>query len=139
MTWPPGAHASTFGGNPVSCAAALVTIALLEEELVENAARMGAHLMERLRTWPARFPVVGDVRGLGLMIGIELVSDRQTKQKAPQLRDRVLELAFQRGLLVLGAGDNTIRLCPPLVISRDQCDFAIDTLEECLKAAMASG
>ena len=77
MTWPPGAHASTFGGNPVACAAALATIELLEKELVANAARMGAYIMDRLREWPARFPVVGDVRGLGLMIGIELVRDRQ--------------------------------------------------------------
>jgi 4-aminobutyrate aminotransferase len=132
MTWPPGAHASTFGGNPVCCAAALATIALLEEELMENAARMGAHLMDRMRDWPARFPQVGDVRGLGLMIGIELVRDRETKEKAPELRDRVLSQAFERGLLVLGAGDSTIRLCPPLVITRDQCDFAMETLEECL-------
>jgi len=132
MTWPPGAHASTFGGNPVCCAAALATIALLEEGLVENAARMGAHLMDRMREWPARFPQVGDVRGLGLMIGIELVRDRQTKEKAPELRDRVLRQAFERGLLALGAGENTIRLCPPLVVTRDQCDFAMETLEECL-------
>ena len=90
MDWPPGAHASTFGGNPVSCAAALVTLELLERELVENAARMGAYLMDRMREWPARFPAVGDVRGLGLMIGIELVRDQQTKEKAPELRDRVL-------------------------------------------------
>jgi 4-aminobutyrate aminotransferase len=134
MTWPPGAHASTFGGNPVACAAALTTIALLEEELVENAARMGAYLMDRLRTWPARFPNVGDVRGLGLMIGIELVRDKATREPDHNLRERVLDLAFQRGLLVLGAGDSTIRLCPPLVITRDQCDFALDTLEECLAA-----
>jgi 4-aminobutyrate aminotransferase len=132
MTWPPGAHASTFGGNPVCCAAALATIALLEEGLVKNAERMGAHLMDRMRDWPARFPQVGDVRGLGLMIGIELVRDRETKQKAPELRDRVLRQAFERGLLVLGAGDSTIRLCPPLVITREQCDFAMETLEECL-------
>jgi 4-aminobutyrate aminotransferase len=139
MTWPPGAHASTFGGNPVACAAALVTIQLLQDELIENAARMGAYLKERMRNWPKRFPNVGDVRGLGLMIGIELVQDQTTKEKAPQLRDRVEELAFERGLLVLGAGDNTIRLCPPLVITRDQCDFAIDTLEECLRAAPNQG
>jgi 4-aminobutyrate aminotransferase len=132
MTWPPGAHASTFGGNPVCCAAALATIALLEEGLVENAARMGLHLMDRMRDWPARFPHVGDVRGLGLMMGIELVRDQQTKEKAPELRDRVLLQAFERGLLLLGAGDNTIRLCPPLVVTRDQCDFAMETLEECL-------
>jgi 4-aminobutyrate aminotransferase len=133
MTWPPGAHASTFGGNPVCCAAALATIALLEEGLVENAARMGAHLMDRMREWPARFPHVGEVRGLGLMIGIELVRDQRTKEKAPEVRDRVLRQAFERGLLVLGAGDNTIRLCPPLVVTRDQCDFAVETLEECLR------
>ena len=139
MTWPPGAHASTFGGNPVACAAALATIALLEEGLVENAARMGDHLRDRMRGWPARFPIVGDVRGLGLMMGIELVRDQASKEKAPELRDRVVELAFERGLLVLGAGDNTIRLCPPLVIARDQCDFAIETLEECFERAMANG
>ena len=132
MTWPPGAHASTFGGNPVSCAAALTTIALLQEELVENARRMGEHLMARLRDWPRRFPNVGDVRGLGLMIGIELVKNQETREKFPQLRDKLEDLAYHRGLLVLGAGDCTIRLCPPLVISRDQCDFAVETLEECL-------
>ena len=139
MKWPPGAHASTFGGNPVCAAAALTTIARLQEELVENAARMGAHLMERLRGWPARFPTVGDVRGLGLMIGVELVRDQKTREKAPRLRDQVQDLAFERGLLVLGAGDNTLRLCPPLVISRDQCDFAIETLEECLETASKNG
>jgi 4-aminobutyrate aminotransferase len=137
MNWVPGAHASTFGGNPVACAAALVTIGLLEESLVENAARMGEHMMTRLGTWPARFRNVGDVRGLGLMLGIELVRDQETKEKAGDMRDRVVSLAFERGLLVLGAGDNTIRLCPPLVITRDQCDFALDTLEECLETASA--
>jgi 4-aminobutyrate aminotransferase len=136
MTWPPGAHASTFGGNPVSCAAALTTIELLEQELVENAARMGAFIMDRLRDWPVRFPIVGEVRGLGLMIGIELVRDRETRERAPVARNRVLELAFERGLLVLGAGENSIRLCPPLVITRDQAGFAVDVLEECLKIAI---
>jgi 4-aminobutyrate aminotransferase len=120
----------------VACAAALVTIELLEQELIDNAARMGAHLMARMRDWPARFPIVGDVRGLGLMLGIELVRDQQSKTKAPELRDRVVDLAFERGLLILGAGDNTLRLCPALVITRDQCDFALDTLEECLTLAM---
>ncbi len=136
MTWPPGAHASTFGGNPVCCAAALATIALLQEGIVENAARMGAHIRGRIDDWPARFPTVGQVRGLGLMIGIEMVRDQRTREKAPLIRDHVLDLAFQRGLLVLGAGENSIRLCPPLVVTRDQCDFAVDTLEECLKLAV---
>ena len=139
MTWPPGAHASTFGGNPVACAAALVTIALLEEELMGNAASMGAYLMDRMRDWPERFPAVGDVRGLGLMIGIELVRDQATRERAPQLRDRVVQQAFERGLLVLGAGENTIRLSPPLVITRDQCDFALETLAECLREASQHG
>jgi 4-aminobutyrate aminotransferase len=137
MTWPPGAHASTFGGNPVACAAALATIALLEEELISNAARMGAYLMDRMREWPHRFAQVGDVRGLGLMIGIELVRDRETREKAPELRDHVVQMAFERGLLVLGAGDNSLRLCPPLVVTREQCAFALETLEECLTAAIA--
>ena len=87
--------------------------------------------------WPARFPIVGDVRGLGLMLGIEIVRDQATKEKAPEWRDRIVTLAFERGLLVLGAGDNTLRLCPPLVITRDQCDFALDTLEACLKQVIA--
>jgi 4-aminobutyrate aminotransferase len=135
MNWPPGAHASTFGGNPVSCAAALVTIALLEQEFVANAARMGAHMMDRLREWPERYGTVGEVRGLGLMIGIEMVRDQATREKAPELRDDVIERSFERGLLVLGAGENTIRLSPPLVVSRDQCDFALDTIEECIREA----
>ena len=139
MTWPPGAHASTFGGNPVACQAALATIALLEEGLVEHAARMGEHMMERLRGWPARFPQVGDVRGLGLMIGVELVRDQATRERAGRLRDKVIDLAFARGLAILGAGENTLRLCPPLVISEEQCDFAMETLEECLKAAAQDG
>jgi 4-aminobutyrate aminotransferase len=133
MDWGPGAHASTFGGNPVAIAAALATIQLLETELIANAARMGEHILDRLRQWPQRFRHVGDVRGLGLMIGFELVRDQHTKERAPELRDRIQEMAFERGVLVLGAGRNTIRLCPPLVITRDQADFALDTLEECLK------
>jgi 4-aminobutyrate aminotransferase len=133
MNWTPGAHASTFGGNPVACAAALVTLELLERELVENARRMGAYLMDRMRDWPARFSAVGEVRGMGLMIGIELVRDQRTKEKAPELRDRVVARAFERGLLILGAGDNTLRLSPPLVITRDQCDYALQTLEACLQ------
>jgi 4-aminobutyrate aminotransferase len=132
MSWKPGAHASTFGGNPVCISAALATIELLEDELIDNASRIGAHIMERLRDWPARFPMIGQVRGLGLMIGIEFVRDQQTRERAPELRDRVERLAFERGLLVLGCGANSLRLCPPLVITKDQADFAVDTLEECL-------
>jgi len=135
MNWPPGAHASTFGGNPVAIASALTTIELLERELIANAARIGSHLFDRMRDWPVRFPNVGDVRGLGLMIGIEFVRDQHTKERAPDIRDHVVQQAFQHGLLVLGAGRNTLRLCPPLIVTRDQADCAVDTLEECLKSA----
>jgi 4-aminobutyrate aminotransferase len=135
MDWPPGAHASTFGGNPVAVAAALATVELLEQELIANAASIGSHILDRLRDWPKRFGNVGEVRGMGLMIGFEMVRDQRTKERAPELRERIQSLAFERGLLVLGAGRNSIRLCPPLVITRDQADFAVDTLEECLKLA----
>ena len=134
MQWKPGAHASTFGGNPVSVAAALATVELLEKQLVDNAARIGAHILDRIRDWPRRFPNVGDVRGLGLMIGIEIVRDQQNRERAPELRDRLVGMAFERGLLLLGAGANVVRMSPPLVITRDQADFAVDTLEECLTA-----
>jgi 4-aminobutyrate aminotransferase len=134
MNWTPGAHASTFGGNPVACAAALATLELLEESLVENAATIGAHILDRLRDWPSRFRHVGDVRGKGLMIGFELVLDQRTRERAPELRNSLELMAFERGLLILGCGQNSIRLCPPLVITRDQADFAVDTLEECLRA-----
>jgi len=137
MTWPPGAHASTFGGNPVCCAAALTTIALLEEGLVENAARMGAHLRSRMHDWPSRFETVGEVRGLGLMLGIEMVRDQKTRERAADLRDRIVNLAFERGLLLLGAGENSIRLCPPLVVTKDQCDFAVEVLEDCIRRSVA--
>ncbi len=126
MTWPPGAHASTFGGNPVACQAALATIALLEEELIENAARMGAYLMDRMRDLARALRV----RGRRARAGIDdwrRVGARPGRpgKRRPELRDAVVDLAFERGLLVLGAGENTLRLCPPLVVNRDQCDFAI--------------
>lgn len=136
MDWKPGQHASTFGGNPVAVAASLATIELLEESLIANAALIGGHIMDRIRDWPRRFPMVGDVRGLGLMIGIEFVRDQATKERDPESRNRMENLAFERGLLVLGAGQNTLRLCPPLTLTKDQADFAVDTLEACLKVLM---
>jgi 4-aminobutyrate aminotransferase len=135
MQWKPGAHASTFGGNPVSVAAALTTIELLEQELVDRSARVGARMKARMEEWPRKFSHVGDVRGLGLMIGIELVKDQCSKERAPELRDRIVDMAFRRGLLVLGAGPNSIRLSPPLVLTEDQADFAVTVLEECLAQA----
>ncbi|MFQ5778936.1 MAG: aminotransferase class III-fold pyridoxal phosphate-dependent enzyme, partial [Terriglobia bacterium] len=132
MSWPPGAHASTFGGNPVSIAAALATIRLLEERYLENARRLGDYLLARLADWPARHRLVGEVRGRGLMIGLELVRDQQTKERAPEERNAVVRAAFERGLLVLGCGPNTLRLMPPLVINQEQADCALALLEDAL-------
>lgn len=132
MNWTPGAHASTFGGNPVSVAAALATVELLEQELLDNAANVGARMMQRLRTWPSRYRMVGDVRGLGLMLGIEIVKDRESREMAPEWRDRLEQMAFERGVLVLGAGKSSIRLSPPLIITAEQADAALDILEDCL-------
>jgi 4-aminobutyrate aminotransferase len=134
MSWPPGAHASTFGGNPVSCAAALATITLLREGLMKNAADVGAHLMTGVKELMAKHPLIGDVRGRGLMIGIELVRDRQTKERATTERDRLVRECFNRGLLVLGAGRNAIRLSPALVLTREQADTVVRLLDEALAA-----
>jgi len=121
MTWEKGAHGSTFGGNPVACAAALETIALLEEGLVDNAARVGAYLLERLAALQAEHPAVADVRGLGLMIGLEFQSGKQAEAVAGG--------CFRRGLIVLECGDKAIRLSPPLVVSRAESDVALGILE----------
>jgi 4-aminobutyrate aminotransferase len=138
MTWPPGAHASTFGGNPVSCAAALATIALLKEKLVANAADVGGYLMSRLKALADRHPLIGDVRGRGLMIGVELVRDRQTKERATDERNAVVVAAFSRGLLILGAGKNSIRFSPPLVLTREQADIAVKIFDEALSEVEGS-
>ena len=132
MAWPPGAHASTFGGNPVSCAAANATIRLLKESLVANAATVGAHLLAGLRDLQRKHALLGDVRGMGLMIGIELVRDRQTKERAVDERNALVQAMFRRGVLVLGAGKNAIRLAPPLVLTRAQADIVLKVMDEAL-------
>jgi 4-aminobutyrate aminotransferase len=132
MAWPPGAHASTFGGNPVSCAAALTTIGLLKDRLVANAADVGGHLMAGLKALAAKHPLIGDVRGRGLMVGVELVRDRQTKERAPEERNAAVTAAFNRGLLILGAGKNSVRFSPPLVLTREQADTAVRIFDEAL-------
>jgi 4-aminobutyrate aminotransferase len=129
MDWTPGAHASTFGGNPVACAAASATIKLLDGGLIENAARVGEHLLGRLRELAGKHRLIGDVRGKGLMIGIELVKDRETKVRASEERDLVVDRMFAKGVLALGAGRNAIRLCPPLVLSIEQADCAVQVLD----------
>jgi 4-aminobutyrate aminotransferase len=134
MSWPPGAHASTFGGNPVACAAALATIKLIREQLMRNTAEVGAHLHAGVTNLMGKHALIGDVRGRGLMIGIELVRDRKTKERATTERDRVVRECFNRGLLVLGAGQNAIRLSPPLVLTKDQADTAVRILDAALTA-----
>ena len=132
MAWPPGAHASTFGGNPVSCAAALETIRLLKGGLIANAETVGAHLKAALTALMPAHRLIGDVRGRGLMIGVELVRDRATKERAPDERDAVVNACFARGLLVLGAGKNAIRFSPPLVLTKAQADDAVAVFDAAL-------
>lgn len=138
MDWKPGAHASTFGGNPVCIAASLATLRLLENGYMANAARMGDFIMRRISDWPQRHKIVGEVRGKGLMIGVEFVRDQQTKEKAPDLRNKIVQSAFEKGLLVLGSGDTTLRICPPLIIDEEQADCAIRILDDCIADAERS-
>ena len=138
MNWVPGSHASTFGGNPVCLAAALATMDIIEHEAMQNAATVGAKMLDRLRTWVAKHPNVGDVRGRGLMIGIEFVKDQQSRSPVGPMRDKVVDLAFARGLLILGCGETSIRLCPPLIVSQQEADIALDILEECVVLVAAN-
>jgi 4-aminobutyrate aminotransferase len=132
MSWPPGAHASTFGGNPVACAAALVTIKLLREQYVQNAATVGEHLVNGLRELQNKHQIIGDVRGRGLMIGVELVRDRKTKERAVDERNAVVQAMFRRGVLILGAGRNSVRFAPPLVLTKAQVDVVLRLFDESL-------
>ncbi len=132
MDWKAGAHASTFGGNPVCVAAALATMDLLETRYIENARRVGEFLLQRMAGWPGRHRIVGDVRGKGLMIGVEIVRDQKTKERAGDFREAIVDLAFEKGLLLLGAGENTIRIAPPLLVDEEQAAFAAQTLESCI-------
>jgi 4-aminobutyrate aminotransferase len=135
MDWVPGSHASTFGGNPVAVAAALATLDVIDKEhLVEHSAEVGSHIMKRMADWPSKLKLVGDVRGLGLMIGVEIVKNKATKEYGNAERDRIVEMAFEHGVLFLGCGPSTIRLCPPLVVTKEQADVALDVLERCIAA-----
>jgi 4-aminobutyrate aminotransferase len=132
MDWAPGSHASTFGGNPVSIAAALATMKIIEREGIANAASVGEFMLERLRGWKQSHPLVGDVRGRGLMIGIEIVKDKATREPAVELRNRIETLAFERGLIMLGCGETSLRLSPPLIVSKEEATVALDILEDAL-------
>ncbi|MBN1895917.1 aminotransferase class III-fold pyridoxal phosphate-dependent enzyme, partial [bacterium] len=129
MDWPPGSHASTFGGNPVACAAALKTIDLLENGLLANAASMGDYLTGKLKRMQKKHPCIGDVRGRGLMIGIEIVKDRKTKEPDPRLREKIVDRAFYKGLLILGCGPNSIRFSPALIVEKQHIDCCLSILD----------
>jgi 4-aminobutyrate aminotransferase len=135
MTWAKGSHGNTFGGNPVACAAALATIQLIEEEYLQNAAEVGEYTLDILCELMARHPSIGDVRGKGLMIGVEFVQDRQTKVPAEKLRDHILHLAFNMGLITLGCGKSVIRIAPPLSVTRSEVDGAMEILEQAITLA----
>ena len=134
MDWKPGAHASTFGGNPVCIAAALKTIELLQGGLIKNSAEVGAYLKGELQKLMQKHDCIGDVRGLGLMIGVEFVTDRKTNTPAPELRDRVEMACFERGLIILGAGTNTIRWSPPLILTKENVDVAVEIFDQAISA-----
>ncbi|MEE9219832.1 MAG: acetyl ornithine aminotransferase family protein [Acidobacteriota bacterium] len=137
MKWNDGSHGSTFGGNPLSCQAALATLRLLRGGLTENAGRVGGRLLEKLRGLMGKQPLIGDVRGIGLMIGIELVRNRDTREPAPKEREWVVRRAFEKGLLTLPCGTSTIRLSPPLVCTDSDADKAVAILDEAFSEASA--
>lgn len=136
MDWKPGAHASTFGGNPVAIAAALKTIELLERELIANSADVGEYLKRGLEKLKGKYDCIGDVRGMGLMLGVEFIKDRSSKQPDSELRDRVEMASFQRGLILLGCGANSIRWSPPLILSRENVDVALEIFDEAIAASI---
>jgi 4-aminobutyrate aminotransferase len=131
-TWESGSHGSTFGGNPVCCAAALATLDLVENGLMANAARLGERLLAGACKLMANHSSIGDVRGRGLMVGLELVKDRATREPAPELVHELVQRAFRRGLLLLGAGKSSLRLAPPLVIDEQDLDTALGMIDTCL-------
>jgi len=135
MDWKPGSHASTFGGNPVAIAAALATLDIIEREAMANAANLGGAMLEHLQGFVSKHPIVGEVRGRGLMIGVEIVQDQATREAAPALRDRIVELAFERGLLILGCGESSFRLSPPLILNQQEAAIALNIVEECIAVA----
>ncbi len=135
MTWGPGTHGNTYGGNPVSCAAALATIELLEEGFMQNAVELGEYTLQALRELQAKHPSIGDVRGKGLMIGVEFVKDRESRAYDAELRDAVVDYAFENGLLLLGCSKSVIRIAPPLSISKAEIDEGLAIFAEAVTHA----
>jgi 4-aminobutyrate aminotransferase len=134
MDWPRSAHGNTYGGNPISCAAALATIDLIENGLMQNTNEVGEYALEKLRQMMARHPSIGEVRGMGLMIGVEFVKSQATREPNEKLRDQIVDDAFQHGLLLLGCGKSTIRITPPLSVTREEVAEALEIFEAVLTA-----
>jgi 4-aminobutyrate aminotransferase len=135
-TWTRGTHGSTFGGNPVACAAALATIAVIEDGLINNSVEVGGYLKNGLDQLRAKYPVVGDVRGLGLMVGVEFVHGDGLGVPDPKLRDRVMQDCFEKGLLLLGCGESTLRFCPPLIVDKQQTATAVEIFDTAISQAV---
>ena len=135
MTWERGAHGNTYGGNPLSCAAGVKTIELIQREYLQNAAEVGQYTLDALQEIAMRHPSIGDVRGIGLMIGVEFVKNKETKEYAPELRDAVVHRGFERGLLLLGCSKSVIRIAPPLCISKTEIDQGLEIFEEAVTLA----
>lgn len=135
VTWPRGSHGNTFGGNPISCAASLATINLIENEYMQNATRIGDYTLTKLREIQERHPSIGEVRGIGLMIGVEFVTDLATREPAAKLRDRIVDLAFEEGLLTLGCGRSVIRVSPPLCTGQAEMEEALEIFERAIARA----
>jgi 4-aminobutyrate aminotransferase len=135
MDWEIGTHGNTYGGNPVSCAASLATIDLVEKQYMQNAKEVGEYAMEALEEIKARHPSIGDVRGKGLMIGVEFVKDRENREPAKELTDRLVDLAYERGLLTLSCGQSVLRIAPPLAITKSEMDEGLQIFEDALATA----
>jgi 4-aminobutyrate aminotransferase len=135
MDWHKGAHASTFGGNPVALAAAMKTIELLEGGLIDNSRDVGAHLEAGLNKLKDKHDCIGDVRGMGMMLGVEIVTDQETLKPNPELRDKIEVECYKRGLIILGCGPNSIRWSPPLILAREHVDVALEIFDAAIEAS----
>ena len=128
-----GAHSTTFGGNPLACASSLATIEVLQKNLIDNAAKQGKILSNRLHELKDKFEIIGDARGIGLMQAIEIVKNKKNKIINPRIRDEIVDISFKKGILLLGCGESGIRFIPPLCIKEEQLNNALDLIEEAIK------
>jgi 4-aminobutyrate aminotransferase len=133
MNWKPGSHGNTFSGNPVCCAAGIATFDLIQGGLMKNATTVGAYMTAEIKRMQKKYDIIGDVRGQGLMIGVEMVESKKTKTKSHDKMEAVIQMAFTKGLLMLGCGTNTLRICPPLVISKEEAKVGMEIMEQCIK------